>query len=391
MTKIKKIRTGDVLAAVVCLTTLAFHDVKIAVIMSQILFAVYLFIVNTHHFKLTIPAGSQRYLFRYSAFLLVSIISYTWSLNKSEWLVAILAISQCIILGVSIIYYIREDTKIVFLTRSILFASLVLCVRLFVSVPKSAWGTERVGIYINYGYVSVSYVLASASIIALYYALREKKMLDFLLTVIFVFVSALTGTKKGVVVFIVGAAVILLKMVKSPVKILRNVFVVLTVAAILCFLIMKVDILYNAVGKRFVSSINQIYGTGIDKSTRDRALLIEWGLDTFGLNPLVGVGIDGFKSSPYNLIHYYAHNNYVELLADLGLLGTFLYYCPLIKDITTHIRNTTIRDWELLGLAILVSLLIGDLTSVSYSQESLQLYLAFACGIFRLEENKNEI
>lgn len=55
------------------------------------------------------------------------------------------------------------------------------------------------------------------------------------------------------------------------------------------------------------------------------------GLEWFVKKPWFGYGLDGFRAMYANVYGvsqtaYYAHNNFIELLVDLGLVGFVLYY-----------------------------------------------------------------
>lgn len=373
----------DMLAMLMCIVTLAFHDVTYIVVPLQLTFFLWTFSKYCKDAKILVPNGVKAYLVRYFLFIVCCLSSIIWSINDVTWLAINLSVIQCVMVSVAIVYYEQRAGAVKNVLAAIMIAAVVLCVRLMISVPRSAWGTERVGQYIGYGNVGVDYVLATASVIAFFQAYKKKSLLFSVITFLCVAVSALTGAKKGILIFAIGAAVVLIKASRNPLKMIRNILFVILGTVGVWYAIMYIDVLYQAVGSRFVSAIGQLVGTTLDKSTRDRNLLMQWGMETFWEHPIVGVGIDAFKYADINQIHYYAHNNYIELLADLGIIGALVYYFPLFKDTIKYskvkYKNLSL---ELLGLAMLVSLLFSDFASVSYAHETLQLYLAVVMGIF---------
>ena len=374
---------------IVCISMLAFHDKSFLVIPAQIIFFLSIISEYLRDGKLIVPHYSKKYIIRYLLFVFICIISILWTIDDSTWVQINISIIQCVVVGVSIIYYVQSEKRLETTLNAIIIASIILCVRLVISTPLSAWGSERVGVHIGYGNVGVSYVLATVAVIAIFMALTKKSVPFYILSAVFIGVSALTGTKKGLIVAVIGIFIIILKTSKNPVKLLRNMFILLLLVCVGWYVIMNVDIFYNAVGKRIVSAILQLNGEGLDKSTRDRALLIGWGLETFYEHPLFGVGIDAFRFANANLIHYYAHNNYIELLADLGILGTIIYYYLLFKEsIIGLFTKYRAGSYTILAFSIMISLLVGDFSSVSYSPETLQLYLAVSFGILTLERGK---
>ena len=101
--------------------------------------------------------------------------------------------------------------------------------------------------------------------------------------------------------------------------------------------------------------------------------------------------------APNNFIHYYAHNNFVEILADLGLVGFFLYYWKVFKCTAwLALKKMEINDISLLSLAILINLIVGDYSTVSYFDDCLQIYLSTAFAIYYFykanrKEKENEV
>lgn len=389
-----KLKNIDYMAILLCVTTLAFHDKKYLVIPMQISFIFCTFLPSLRTGKLKISKSIRPYIFRYLLFVGLCLLSYVWSINKSTWVQINISVLQCVLVGISIILYGKNLKNVNLILNAIVFASLILCMRLIITTPLSVWGAERVGVLIGYGNVGVSYVLATAATITIYKAITEKKLLHYVLTVLFIIISALSGSKKGLIIFIIGFIFIVLKKTRNPLKLIRNCLLILAVIILLYISIMKIDVLYSAIGQRFEAAIGQLTGSVVDKSTRDRSLLIKWGFQTFLENPIIGVGIDGFRFSENNLIHYYAHNNYIELLANLGLVGFAIYYYSLFKlAIKGILSKMKIDDITTLGIAIIISLMVGDYVSISYSQEYLQLYIAVAIAIITCKkgEEKNEI
>lgn len=73
---------------------------------------------------------------------------------------------------------------------------------------------------------------------------------------------------------------------------------------------------------------------------------------------------------------YYAHNNYVELLVDCGIVGTLIYYSLHIKLLWTGILNWKKMDKEqLMFLGMLLSMIICDYGMVTYFDIFSQLML----------------
>lgn len=376
---IKRIRLYDLIVNLAIIITLSMHDQKVLVIGIQFLLIGCFILKFCRNGKILIIGSAKPFLIRYGMFILLCMVSYIWSINKAGWLKNNISIMQCVCVGVCIIYYADSSRRKNNILHAAVAGALILAARMILFVPISAWGMERVGDYVGYGNVGVTYVMAPASIISFYLAYKEKNKMLYAATAVLFVLSALSGSKKGPVVFAVGLAIILIKASKDIRKLLINLLFAGALLGIIYLMIMKIPVLYNALGIRIVQAFGQLNGTVLDKSTRDRMILLQDGIKAFLQNPILGVGIDGFKNAQINRIHYYAHNNYVELLADCGILGCVIYYLPLYKHFFQKaFGKINLFTDDILAIALMGALMIGDITSVSYFQESLQIFYAIS-------------
>ena len=118
---------------------------------------------------------------------------------------------------------------------------------------------------------------------------------------------------------------------------------------------------------------NLITGNGVvDTSSQTRLRLIEIGLDIWKKYPIGGTGINTFyvSSSTGN----YAHNNFVELLADIGIIGFVIYYFFIVKAIFVKNNFDVEKGW--MWKCLLICLLVFDFGAVTYNVFSIQtIYL----------------
>ncbi|NUM88849.1 MAG: hypothetical protein HUU37_06575, partial [Bdellovibrionales bacterium] len=89
------------------------------------------------------------------------------------------------------------------------------------------------------------------------------------------------------------------------------------------------------------------------------------GLQLWQQAPLFGNGLDAFRGLSGQ--GTYAHNNYVELLCDLGLLGTLLFYALHAQVLLrAHQARPTLRFY---CWVFVVMLLLADMGYVSYTSK----------------------
>jgi O-antigen ligase len=108
-----------------------------------------------------------------------------------------------------------------------------------------------------------------------------------------------------------------------------------------------------------------------DSSFRTRTEMIQQGFQLWKQSPLFGNGLDAFGGLSGQ--GTYAHNNYVELLCDIGLIGTLLFYA-----LYAQVLIRTVRAPRSLGIycgVFILMLLLADFGYVSYKSKQAVMLL----------------
>lgn len=116
--------------------------------------------------------------------------------------------------------------------------------------------------------------------------------------------------------------------------------------------------------ERFTSTMD---GKDAEGSTEERVGFIKEGWEQFTARPFTGYGIDSFRY--YHQL--YAHNNYIELLFDVGILGVVIFYSIHFSIFRKLGRY---RTGAFIGAFLLV-LMIMDIGLVSYYDKRVMLML----------------
>ena len=127
-----------------------------------------------------------------------------------------------------------------------------------------------------------------------------------------------------------------------------------------------------------------------ERSVSIRETMIEAGIEQFKSNPILGIGIgNGFNISLIAVgRNTYLHNNFIEILVDVGIVGFALYYSfyfSLIKNIARNYRYRTKMCY--LVVALMASQLLMDYGSVSYYMKDTYYYLMFYYIVLRNMKN----
>lgn len=190
--------------------------------------------------------------------------------------------------------------------------------------------------------------------------------------------ALLSASRKAIIFAVVPLVVYWILGSKNPLKTVRNVIVAVVVVGIGYYALMHIPFVYNLLGVRIESMLAGFLGGPADSSTATRLRLIEAGMGWFKEKPLFGHGLANYAAMNWAFRGsiYYAHNNYVELLVDCGLVGTLIYYWIYAQIIGKTVKNKNINNKAkgiIIGIAI--CFLIGDYGMVSYNFAIFQLIL----------------
>ena len=189
----------------------------------------------------------------------------------------------------------------------------------------------------------------------------------------------LSASRKAILFLILPILFYLISKNKNPIKLFFSIIIVLFFVFIIYELLMNIEFLYQFVGHRIESMISGFSGGKTDSSTSTRMILIEDGIKWFKQKPWVGYG-----PAVYRVLHadayygnlLYAHNNYIELLVDLGLIGTVLYYILYVKLLLKSIIcSIKINKKYFILVGIILSFIIGEYGLVTYYDAIFQLIL----------------
>ena len=144
-------------------------------------------------------------------------------------------------------------------------------------------------------------------------------------------------------------------------------------------LVMTIPVLYNHIGIRLIGLGSEEGAMGVNGQSE----LMRRGIEFFRQSPLVGNGIASYVR--YNGDYYgrygYAHSNYVELLADYGIIGTALYYAMHIHCTIQLIRKRNDQQ-RVVCLSLLAGIAMLDIFAITFNQTAfIPLLIMYIAGI----------
>ena len=170
----------------------------------------------------------------------------------------------------------------------------------------------------------------------------------------------------------------------KPGRLLLVGFVTGIIVVIMSYIIMNVGFFYDAIGYRF-DGMSSGQAEGVD----DQEYLMQKGIEIFKERPFWGWGVEGYRYA--SKTGFYAHSNYVELLADYGIIGTLLYYSNLLWCALVMWRKRMLQEEEFkFYFPLLISIFVLDVFSISFNQTAyIPLFIMFITGYcYRLSKRK---
>lgn len=221
-------------------------------------------------------------------------------------------------------------------------------------------------------------MFSSLMLLVYYHQKKVVKLLLYLNIPLALYIIFLTVSKKNILL----ASLLLLVAIPIRKVNLKKYFIFILFFMFFGFVIYNqsssliekysLNVPFELLETRFSLMFQTLEGDNGDNSSEERLSLILNGLEKFGENPLFGVGINNFS-------HYfgkYAHNNYVELLVDVGLIGTILFYSMYVILFRKLKRMKTGLEKKY-SITIVILLLLMDMATVSYYNKLIMIFLLF--------------
>lgn len=225
-----------------------------------------------------------------------------------------------------------------------------------------------------------------AIIINIYYIFNKQNGWYTIFSIPALLITFASGSRKAFVILVVGViALSILKNYKTKNIAKRTIKIIASIISLLLILlfISKLSV-FEPLMERMQFVVNGILtGQNSDYSTLTRLNLITIGQQIFQQHPVLGIGINNSQFIVEGIYHrenYYLHNNYIELLADGGIVGFVIYYWIFLYLFISLIKNRDFADLEFdICLLLLIIHLLMDIGSVSFLNRTTYFYLLIFC------------
>ncbi len=200
----------------------------------------------------------------------------------------------------------------------------------------------------------------------------------------------LTASRKGI---LFGLLLIFVFLFKSIFNI-RQFIVIGIIGSILIFTFLSEDVQkatgfdkrLDSVVSKFTEMGSTLEGSNTGGSASERLKLIHIGVDLFQENPLLGTGMATFFK--LGKVGLYSHNNYIELLVGVGLIGTVIFYLIYIMLLNKIMVNKI--EEKFIFIIFILGILLMDMALVSYVNKLLLFILLFISIYIERDQNRVE-
>lgn len=359
----------------------AFNDQKILLYTIRIFFIIYmsirLFFVKYKVSKYSLWA---------IIFLMFTLSSTLWATSQELAIFNFIWAFQVLIVAILMESFIEDKKKLEFVLKCFIIGGLILILRLFIETPIETWGVKRLGTAIDYNANDVGMKLSFATLSTLYFfRTNYKNIYLVLITLLLSIVSLFTGSKKALLVMVLGIFFYYLFSVKKIHKVILAFPLILSGIFLLKYMLYNIEVLYTILGFR----IEQMIATfnteevQISSSTGIRAEMIETGFKMLADKPFLGYGIGNY--SLFSNFETYSHNNYIELLTGIGLIGFIIYYAFYAWLISKILKNFLLGNkFFALPLSILLVIIIIETGLVSYNTGYIQILLVICFSFLKI-------
>ncbi len=194
----------------------------------------------------------------------------------------------------------------------------------------------------------------------------------------------LTVSKKGIVFGLILLLFYIAISLKNK-KGIVGIIILATFASLIFYFFADMEQI-NYYLERTTSRFTEFSSESRFGSTEHRRRLLEFGLMVFQDNPLFGYGLNNFRYLSEN--NYYSHNNFIELLVGVGLIGFSLFYY-IYFYIFTLIYKMPKSELKILIMFFIVILLAMDMAAASYDSK-LSIFLLLFVSVYITQNIKME-
>lgn len=334
------------------------------------------------------------FLILYFIFIIFGLFSVLYAIDSNTSISKVRTLMMLFLLMFSFINYIDTLEKIHKFMKYFAYSGFITSIYIFLIsdfTNLTRFGSELGNVN------AIGMILGISATFSFYFIIEKKEYkyaLMFLLNSIIIF---MTGSRKSLVFLIFTLIVLVLS--KRKKKIGNRIKVALIIALIvtlIVYIVFNVPFFYQIIGRRMEKLFNFVIGKETsDGSINLRFLMIELGWEWFKERPFTGYGINNYRFLLGQTINWitYSHNNIIELLVGIGVIGTAIYYISQIIVINklNKVSKFISKPLAFSFIAIILGYVFMSVALIYYDSKQFCIVLAVGSIISRLYKRDFEI
>ena len=307
------------------------------------------------------------------SFIILGALSSIWSISTEVISEVLNSLIVCLFVLTLLQSSINYDFSIDIIFRNYFIATLVNAIYVVLNIDLSQLGQVQVGEMLLDGWNGngIAFMAAHGVLIGSYLIKKSNnkiaKAFYLLSNVGLSFLCIYTGSRTAFIVLF--SSVFFFLLASRPSKLVRNITISAIVISIVIYAVMNVEGFYRILGSRLEGLFSLFSGDGlVDSSAKLRSIYIENGKEWFAESPIVGHGINNYKilNKATTGRFTYAHNNFIEIAVDFGIIGLIWYYSIYVYLFFSLLKKVKNNIFNVFLLSAISVELISHYGTVSY-------------------------
>ncbi len=367
------------------ITLFAFNNVKFIGTATGImmLLASMLIWLGRRDKRVIIPYNSVWYI----AFTAFSAISTLWS-SYTDTNIASYFLRMVVIIAMitSVSIYVDTPEDVERLIKLYIMSMTAIVLLELATVPIDEWSNGYMGSHFSGSNSNgVAFLVFCAELMAFYEFYSRGKKGYILLVLLFLLFVILSGSRKAAFASVAGPLLfVLLSTYKK--SYFLNIMLISALSVAVIFYVFTDENAYNTIGKRFASMLSFWFENRthkVDNSLYMRSYYIQLAKEMFSESPIIGKGMGNFAriiDETYNVAGVYSHNNYWQILSELGIVGFLIYYSLYFVIVIKLIKNAFFEKsrLSLMFLTFMILLMVLETGLVTYNSKMPHVVIAIA-------------
>ena len=327
----------------------------------------------------------------YAVFLAFCALSVLWAINSGESMLQIQRMIYKFLVLFSVVYYVKDEHRFLNILKIQIVALSYMVVRLMMLGSLQLFARHSISVDLfdvaNRHFNTVGGMLIFGVIISVY-LYKQTKRLSFLIPLpFFYYILLVTGSRKSIFLS-VFSLLIWYALSKGIKKIYLSLFII--GVSVVVFISYINSGLPGANMMKFL--VDGFLSDRGDSSFNSRMFFINTAQEMFKRKPLFGWGLHSFSS--YIFLYHatraaHVHNNYLEILSGLGIVGFSIYYFIYLKIFIPGIKELKSKNIDVIfAVVVIISLLTHEYGSRSYF--SLEYLLPLFCAYYAVKLHKQK-